>query len=127
MPRKRTLSDEELWEQEVEDVVEGIKNGKYSSIRQAARLTGLSRTTITERLHGRPTRRKAHEGNQKLAHSEEDEIARAIRLATMAGKPLLPATLREMGNGIMKRRVNGVNEDGIVLDYSRSVTQKIDL
>ena len=118
MPRKRTLSEEERWEQEVEDAVEGVKSGKYSSVRQAAQLTGLSRTTIGERLHGRPTRRKAHEANQKLAHVEEDEIARAARLATLAGKPLLPATLRQMGDGIMKRHVKRVNENGIVLvDY----------
>ena len=116
MPRsKRTLSEEDRWEQEVEDAVEGVKSRKYSSVRQAARSTGLSRTTIGKRLNGRPTRRKAHETNQILGHSEEDELARAVRLATLAGKPLLPAILREMGGGIMKRRLKGVNEDGLVL------------
>ena len=59
--------------------------------------------------------RKVHEANQKLAHSKEDELARATQLATIAGKPLLPATLRQMGNGIMKRCVKGVNEEGSVL------------
>jgi len=115
MPRKRKLSDEDRWEQEIEDAVEGVKCGKYSGAREAARLTGLSRTTIGERLKGRPTRRKAHEVHQKLAHVEEKELARAVRLATIAGKPLLPEAIREMGEGLMKRRVKGVNENGVVL------------
>ena len=59
--------------------------------------------------------RKVHEANQKLAHSKEDELARATQLATIAGKSLLPATLHQMGNGIMKRHVKGVNEEGSVL------------
>ena len=48
MPRKRTLSEEELWEQEVDNAVKGVKSGKYSGFREAARLTGLSKTTIKQ-------------------------------------------------------------------------------
>jgi hypothetical protein len=113
MPRaKRTLTEEEVWEQKVDDAVEGIRNGKYSGFRQAARETGLSRTTIAERYNGRPTRRKGQERQMKLAHVEEDELARAIRLATVAGKPPLSEVVRGMADGLIKRRVKGVNEDG---------------
>ena len=55
------LTEEELWEQEVEDVVKGINSEKYSSVRDAARKTGISRTTLGERRKGRTTRRKAQE------------------------------------------------------------------
>ena len=113
MPRtKRTLTEDEVWEQEVDDAVEGIKNGRYSGFRQAARETGLSRTTITEWYNGRSTRRKAQEKQMKLAHVEEDELARAIRVATVAGKPPLSEVVRGMADGLMKRRVKRVNEDG---------------
>lgn len=45
-------------------------------------------------------------------------MARAIRVATVAGRPPLPQSVREMAEGIRKRRVKGVNEDGVVLvDY----------
>jgi hypothetical protein len=119
MPRvKRTLTEEGQWEQDIEDTVEAIKNGKFSSIRAAARATGLSKTTLGKRLEGRPTRCKAQEARQTLAHVEEEELVRAIRVATMAGRPPLPQTVREMAEGIRKRRVKGVNEDGVVLvDY----------
>ena len=69
------LSEEELWEQEVDNAVKGVKSRKYSGFREAARLTGLFKTTISKWYDGRPTLRKAHEANQKLAHSEEDELA----------------------------------------------------
>jgi len=104
--------EDEVWEQEVDDAVEGIKNGRYSGFRQAARETGLSRTTITERYNGRSTRRKAQEKQMKLAHVEEDELARAIRVTTVAEKPPLSEVVRGMADGLMKRRVKGVNEDG---------------
>ena len=52
MPRKRTLSEEELWEQKVDNAVKGVKSGKYSGL---ARLTGLSKTTISKQYDGRPT------------------------------------------------------------------------
>ncbi len=55
MPQKRTLSEEDAWEREVEAAVEGYKSGKYSSLREAARETGLVRKTIMKRLNGQPT------------------------------------------------------------------------
>jgi DDE superfamily endonuclease len=118
MPRKRTLTEDEEWEQDVDDAVEEYKRGKYSSLREAARETGFSRTTLTARLNGRPTRRKAQEKNQNLSHTEEDEVVRAIRIATLRGKPLQPHLVRAMVEAIRKRRVKGVNENGIiVVDY----------
>ena len=78
MPRKRTLSEDDEWEKAVEEAVGNYKSGKYSSLREAARVTGIHRKTITERLRGQPTCRKAHEGSQRLAHIKEDEVARAI-------------------------------------------------
>ena len=57
MPRaKRTLTEAEQWEQDIEDMVEAIKSGRFSSIRAAARFTGLSKMTLSKRLKGRPTR-----------------------------------------------------------------------
>ena len=91
MPRaKRTLTEAEQWEHNIEDTVEAIKSGQFSSIRAAARSTGLSKTTLSKRLKGRFTGRKAHEASQSLVHVEEDELARAIRVATVTDRPLLP-------------------------------------
>ena len=72
MPRKK---------QEVEDAVDGYKSGKYSSVSEAAWITGIPKMTIGAHLKGRPTRRKGQETNQKLAHAEEDEVARQVRIA----------------------------------------------
>jgi len=99
----------------VGDAADGFKSGKYSSVREAARITGIPKMTIGARLKGRPTRRKAQERNQKLAHAEEDEVARQVRIATLADKPLQPAAVKQIAEGVRKRRVKGVNEDGAVL------------
>jgi hypothetical protein len=114
MPRKRTLTKSEEWEQDVEGVVEDYKSGKFGSLREAARVTDIDRRTITTRLKGRPTRRKAQEANQNLSHSEEEEVVRAIQIATLRGKPLQPQLVRAMAEAIRKRRVKGVNEDRVV-------------
>ena len=99
----------------MEDTVEGIRSRKYSSVRDAARKTGLSKTTLSQRYKGRPVRHKAQEAVQKLSYIEEEELARAIRIATVVGRPLLPDTVRGWADGLMRRRVKGVNEDGLVL------------
>jgi len=53
-----------------------------------------------------------------LAHIEEEELAHAIRVATVAGRPLLLQAVQEMAAGIRKRRIKGVNEDElIIVDY----------
>ena len=95
--------------------MDGYKSGKYGSVREAARITGIPKTTIGARLKGRPTRRKGQEANQKLAHAEEDEVARQVRIATVAGKLLQPAVVKQIAEGVRKRRVKGVNENGAVL------------
>ena len=77
--------EDEVWEQKVEDAVKGIRSGKYSSVREAVWATGLSRTTLSECCKGRSTCRKSHEALQKLSNIEEEELARAIRIATVAG------------------------------------------
>ena len=104
MPRKRTLTESEEWEREVEEAVASYKSGKFSSLREAERELGIDRRTITARLKGRPTRRKAHEISQKLSHIEEEEVARAIWIATLRGKPLQPQVVRGMAEAIRKRR-----------------------
>ena len=102
----------------MEDAVAEYQSRKFNSLREAARITGIDRKTITERLKGRPTRRKAHEATQNLSHVEEEEVAGAIRITTIGGKPLRPQVVRAMAEAIRKRRVKGVNEDGVVLvDY----------
>jgi len=116
--QKRTITESEEWERGIEDTVEAYKSGKFSSLRQAVQEAGFDRRTITARLNGRPTRRKAQEATQHLSHAEEEELGRAIRIATLRGKPLQPQLVRVMAEAIRKRRVKGVNEDGIILvDY----------
>jgi len=36
-------------------------------------------------------------------------------IATVAGKPLQPAVVKQIAEGVRKRRVKGVNEDGAIL------------
>jgi len=50
-----------------------------------------------------------------LTHVEEKEAARAIRIATINGKPLQPLVLWAMVEAIRKRCIKEVNEDGVIL------------
>lgn len=48
-------------------------------------------------------------------HVEEEEVAKARRIATMRRKPLQPHLVRAMAEAIRKLLVKGVNENGLTL------------
>ena len=62
-------------EAQVEAAAAAFKAGTHKSIRAAARAFKVSKTTLTERIKGRPPRNKAHKELQLLTNAEEKELA----------------------------------------------------
>ena len=100
-------------EELLEDTVERIQAGEFESIGQAVLETGFPKTTLHRRLHGAKPRNKAYEEKQNLTEVEENELARWITLCTVSGCAPIPEVVREMAEGIRRRRVKGVNELGM--------------
>jgi DDE superfamily endonuclease/Tc5 transposase DNA-binding domain len=75
----------------------------------------ISRSTLYDRLNGKPPRNKAHETEQLLSHAEEKELVQWITRLTITGYPPRYDTLREMAEEIRKRRVKNINQDGLEL------------
>jgi hypothetical protein len=58
-------------------------------------------------------RNQAHGNLQILSPVEEKELERWIRFWTIDGKPPTYETVKMMAEGIRKRRVRGINVDGV--------------
>jgi len=114
-PQHRTATAKAKREREemLENTVERIQAGEFESIGQAVRETGFPKTTLHRRLHGAKPRNKAQEERQNLTEVEEKELARWITLCTVSGRAPIPEVVREMAEGIRRRRVKGVNESGM--------------
>jgi len=115
---KKALRQRER-EELIEETLKAIRYGKYSSVREASRATGLSKTTLLGRQHGRKPRNKAHERLQILSHMEEKELARWVTMCTIDGHHLTHDIIRTMAEGIIrKRRVKGGNDNKVdILQY----------
>ena len=98
-----------LREAKIQQTLEGIESGLYSSARHAEKETGLPHTILSTRLRGTRPRNKAHEDQQLFTHSEEKELVEWITRLTRVNYPAHPSMVRYMAEHIRKRRVVGVN------------------
>ena len=92
-------------ESRIQEGLNGLKNGRFQSVRHAARELNISRGTLQHRFNGRVSRSISHSEAQALTSAEEDELVRWITQLTITGYPPRHDTLWSMAETIRKRRI----------------------
>jgi predicted transcriptional regulator len=84
MVRRKSITAQEL-DIQVTEAVLGIKSGKFKSAYQAAKVLGLTKTTVTKRLNGGLTRAEARQKQQLLSKNQEKTLLKWIKELTASG------------------------------------------
>ena len=67
-------------ETKINAALEGLKSGKYKTVRGAATAEGLkTHTTLLNRLNGRQSNRKAHAPRQACIPEEEETLVKWVQ------------------------------------------------
>jgi len=94
----------------------GLNDGTFLHIRQAARATGMTRSTIQWHLNGGRSKREAQHSRQQLSPDEERALAKWVQHLSSTGHPLHHPFLYELAEEIRKP---GVTIDEFFVDPSR--------
>jgi len=94
----------------------GLNDGTFVHVRQAARATGTTRSTIQRHLNGGRSKREAQHSHQQLSPDEERALAKWVQRLSSTGHPVHHPFLRELAEEIRKPRVTA---DELVVDPSR--------
>jgi hypothetical protein len=62
--------------QKIEQAIEDVQSGKFSSFRQAAFSQNVSHSSVSYRVQGRPTRAEIHHPQSRLSKQQEDLLLR---------------------------------------------------
>ena len=104
MPPKRSQNPRNSTEQEgrILLAIQAIKNREISSIREAARIFAVLRSTLTTRLRGVQNRAISRPNSHKLIEIEEESLIKWIISMDSRGSAPRPSTIREMANLLLK-------------------------
>jgi hypothetical protein len=95
--------------------ISAFQSGQFSTIPAAAKAYNVSRTTLYERIKGRPSREDYTPTNKKLSKIEEDVLLRDILKLDAQGLSPTISLMREMADiicrakGVPRVRVKWVN------------------
>ncbi|GJE90483.1 DDE-domain-containing protein [Phanerochaete sordida] len=78
------------------------------SLRQAAKIYDVSRTTLTERRKGRKTRKEAHASEANLSSAQEEMLVSWIKVLGHRRIPMTPTVLRDYASKLALRPVGMV-------------------
>ena len=84
--------------------LDDIKNGRVESIRAAAKLYAIPRTTLQHRAVGRLPRVDVRPSGYKLTQYEEDSLTEWIISIDTRGTAPRPSIVREMANILLATR-----------------------
>ena len=106
MPPIRTESSQKSPNQEgrILLALDDIKNGRIKSIRAAAKLYDLPRSTLGDRARGMIARVDTRPNGHKLTQLEEDSLTEWILSMDSRGAAPRPSTVREMANILLAAR-----------------------
>ena len=104
-------------ESRIQMALADLSNGRYSSLRKAATVNDIPKTTLTVHFNGRQTCIQSHENQQLLSMHEESELVRWITFTTKAGYPVQHAILRSMAQEIVQQCVCQINDDCELVSY----------
>src|SRR5579864_789232 len=110
MTRKKAIENEEKATNLV-NALAGLEDQTYTYVHEAAKATGVPRSTLRDRINGRPTRRQSNEKNQRLTPDEECALVRWVEHLSCTGNPVHHSFLRELAEEIRKPRVESEGHD----------------
>jgi hypothetical protein len=86
--------------------IDDLKNERIRSIRQAAEIYNISRSTLQTRLNGVISRTNTRANGHKLSEFEEESLIKWILDLDKRGFPPRPALVREMANYLLSQHGN---------------------
>jgi hypothetical protein len=106
MPPIRTESSQKSANQEgrILLALDDIKNGRVKSIRAAAELYDIPRSTLQTRANGVVSRADIRPNGHKLTQYEEDSLTEWILSMDSRGAAPRPSTVREIANILLAAR-----------------------
>jgi len=84
--------------------VEAFRQGQFQSVNQAAEAYDVPQSTVSDRLHGLPSRRDAQINNRKLTPTEEASLVQWILSMDERGMPPTVAYTRRLANLLLSER-----------------------
>ncbi len=84
--------------------LDDLQNGRVASIRAAASLYGIPRSTLQTRVHGQLSRVDSRLSGHKLTQLEEDALCEWILSIDTRGAAPRPATVGEIANILLATR-----------------------
>ena len=102
MSRRQNQEESDL-EEQLQQGIDGLNSGQYSSVNSAAKSVGISETTLRKRRNGRKPRRHAYVSQQLLSDSEEKVLVKWITNLTLIGLPPSYSIIELIREGIIFR------------------------
>jgi hypothetical protein len=99
--RKKDLLKSTQDEGKIELAISDLKNGRIRSIREAARIYTVARTTLQDRMKGVPYRQIIRANGHILTQSEEDSLVKWVLDLDRRGLPPRHSLVREMANYLL--------------------------
>jgi hypothetical protein len=84
--------------------ISDINSNQIQSVKRAAEIYNVPRTTIQDRRAGRRARRDCELNSKRLTKLEEEVILQSILEASLRGVPLTKALVRDMANRLLRER-----------------------
>ena len=88
----------------IQAAIIALDNNEFQSIRKAALHFQVPRSTLGNRIKGRPTRSQANDHGQILNKPEEGTLLRWVKRLKATGFPISPALLKEMAQEVLENR-----------------------
>ncbi len=85
-------------EEAIQSAIEALSTGQATSLRAAATLYRVNRSTLTERLNGTPTRTEARQTQLLLSLQQEKDLLKWLLDMEALGYPLSHGQIREMAS-----------------------------
>jgi hypothetical protein len=86
--------------------ISALKNGEIHSIRKAARIFQVPRSTLGTRYHGVQIKTKKRANGLKLSANEEESLVKWILDLAKYGLPPWPSLVRHIANYLLSGRGN---------------------
>jgi len=105
----RQNQEESNSEELLQQGIEGLRNGQYSSAYSTAKSLGISETTLHGPYHGQKSRQDGHVSQQLLSDSEENALAKWITTLRLTRLPPSYSIIETIADAIRADHVVSVN------------------